>query len=105
MISQRARFLFPWIIVLFFVNTARAHEGPPYPLFVDQTVGSYVVSLWSDPDVGDVLFYVILNNPQSGLPPDVSVQVGVGGVNVARMGAQLANVPRGGSVWTFALVD
>ena len=35
----------------------------------------------------------------------VSVQVGLGGVNVARMGAQLANVPRGGSVWTFALVD
>jgi alcohol dehydrogenase (cytochrome c) len=35
----------------------------------------------------------------------VSVQVGVGGVNVARMGAQLANVPRGGSVWTFALMD
>ena len=28
-----------------------------------------------------------------------------GGVNVARMGAQLANVPRGGSVWTFALAD
>ena len=35
----------------------------------------------------------------------VSVQVGVGGVNVARMGAQLANVPRGGSVWTCALPD
>jgi alcohol dehydrogenase (cytochrome c) len=35
----------------------------------------------------------------------VSVQVGIGGVNVARMGAQLANVPRGGSVWTFALMD
>jgi alcohol dehydrogenase (cytochrome c) len=35
----------------------------------------------------------------------VSVQVGIGGVNVARMGPQLANVPRGGSVWTFALVD
>lgn len=33
----------------------------------------------------------------------VSVQVGLGGVNVARMGPQLANVPRGGSVWTFAL--
>lgn len=35
----------------------------------------------------------------------VSVQVGLGGVNVVRMGPQLANVPRGGSVWTFALVD
>jgi alcohol dehydrogenase (cytochrome c) len=35
----------------------------------------------------------------------ISIQVGIGGVNVARMGAQLANVPRGGSVWTFALMD
>jgi alcohol dehydrogenase (cytochrome c) len=35
----------------------------------------------------------------------VSVQVGIGGVNVARMGPQLANVPRGGSVWTFALME
>jgi alcohol dehydrogenase (cytochrome c) len=35
----------------------------------------------------------------------VSVQVGLGGVNVVRMGQQLANVPRGGSVWTFAVAD
>ncbi|HSD45160.1 MAG TPA: hypothetical protein VLB87_01010 [Pyrinomonadaceae bacterium] len=81
MISQRNRFLFPCLVVLFFVNTARAHEGPPYPLFVDQTVGSYVVSLWSDPDVGDAPFYVILNNQQSGLPPDLRVQIGVQPVN------------------------
>jgi len=35
----------------------------------------------------------------------VTVQVGLGGVNVARMGPQLRNVPRGGSVWTFALME
>jgi alcohol dehydrogenase (cytochrome c) len=29
---------------------------------------------------------------------------GLGGVNMARMGEQLKNVPRGGSVWTFALM-
>ena len=34
----------------------------------------------------------------------VSIQVGGGGVNVVRTGAQLANVPSGGSVWTFALI-
>jgi glucose dehydrogenase len=34
----------------------------------------------------------------------VAVQVGIGGVNVARMGEQLRNIPRGGSVWTFALM-
>jgi alcohol dehydrogenase (cytochrome c) len=35
----------------------------------------------------------------------VSVQVGLGGVNANRMAQQLANVPRGGSVWTFALME
>ena len=34
----------------------------------------------------------------------VTVLSGLGGVNVARMGEQLKNVPRGGSVWTFALM-
>jgi len=34
----------------------------------------------------------------------VAIQSGLGGVNVLRMAQQLANVPRGGSVWTFALM-
>jgi alcohol dehydrogenase (cytochrome c) len=34
----------------------------------------------------------------------VVVQSGLGGVNVNRMGEQLKNVPRGGSVWAFALM-
>jgi alcohol dehydrogenase (cytochrome c) len=35
----------------------------------------------------------------------VAVQVGLGGVNAARMRQQLENVPRGGSVWAFALPE
>jgi alcohol dehydrogenase (cytochrome c) len=34
----------------------------------------------------------------------VAIQSGLGGVNQARMREQLANVPRGGSVWVFALM-
>jgi alcohol dehydrogenase (cytochrome c) len=34
----------------------------------------------------------------------VAVQSGLGGVNVLRMGEALKNVPRGGSVWVFALL-
>jgi alcohol dehydrogenase (cytochrome c) len=33
----------------------------------------------------------------------VTVLSGLGGVNASRMREQLKNVPRGGSVWTFAL--
>ncbi len=34
----------------------------------------------------------------------VAIQSGIGGVNVLRMGDALKNVPRGGSVWVFALM-
>ena len=62
-------------LLLLLAGTASAHEGPPFPLFVDQKVDRYVVSLWSDPDVGDALFFVIVNAP--ALPPDLQVQIGV----------------------------
>jgi hypothetical protein len=63
-------------IVLGVVAIASAHEGPPYPLFVDRQVDAYVVSVWTDPDVGDALFFVILNAPAQ-LPPDLRVEIGV----------------------------
>ena len=34
----------------------------------------------------------------------VAIQSGLGGVNMVRMGPALANVPRGGSVWVFAVM-
>jgi hypothetical protein len=54
---------------------ASAHEGPPFPLVVDQKADRYVVSVWTDPDVGTALFFVILNAPEP--PADLRVQIGV----------------------------
>lgn len=65
----------PLIIILLFAKTTSAHEGPPFPLFVDQKVERYVVSVWTDPDVGTALFFVIINTPE--LPADLRVQIGV----------------------------
>lgn len=64
------------IIVFFLARNASAHEGPPYPLFLDRQVAPYVVSVWTDPDVGTGLFFVILSQPAE-LPADLRVQVGV----------------------------
>ena len=63
------------LLLLFLSRTAIAHEGPPFPLFEDQKVDRYVISLWTDPDVGDALFFVIVNTDQ--LPPDLHIQIGV----------------------------
>lgn len=73
---HRARYALPVVVVFVLISTTRAHEGPPYPLFVDRQVAPYVVSVWTDPDVGDALFFVILNAPVQ-LPSDLRVQVGV----------------------------
>ena len=63
------------VFILFFARATSAHEGPPFPLLVDQKVDRYVVSVWTDPDVGTGQFFVIVNTPE--LPPDLRVQIGV----------------------------
>lgn len=55
-----------------------AHEGPPYPIIVDQSVGPCVLSVWSDPDVGTGTFFFILEPAPGGrVPEDVRVEIGV----------------------------
>jgi hypothetical protein len=57
---------------------ARAHSGPPFPILVDQRVGPYVASVWTDPDIGTGTFFVILEAPKGGsLPARTAVRIGV----------------------------
>ena len=78
MIPYRTRYILPFVIFVLFTRTASAHEGPPFPLFVDQKVDRYLVSVWADPDVGTALFFVIVSAPESAeVPADLRVQIGV----------------------------
>ena len=78
MSSHRARYILSFWLIFSFANVTSAHEGPPFPLFVDQKVDRYLVSVWTDPDVGTALFFVIINvQDPSELPPDLRVQIGV----------------------------
>ncbi len=55
-----------------------AHEGPPFPLLVDQRIGPCVISVWADPDVGDGTFFIIPSGPSGeSLPQDLRIQIGV----------------------------
>jgi hypothetical protein len=61
-----------------------AHNGPPFPVITDRTVGNYVVSLWADPDASDDgdkdgRFWVVVNPSAKGatLPADTVVQITV----------------------------
>ena len=61
--------------LLFFSFSARvlAHDGPPFAIVVDQQVGPCVISVWTDPDIGEGSFFVITQTP----PNDLTVQVAV----------------------------
>jgi hypothetical protein len=63
---------------LTFAASAKAHDGPPFPIIEDQNVGPCIVSVWTDPDIGEGSFFVITQPlPNSSLPDDLVVQVAV----------------------------
>ena len=41
------------LLALAWPRAASAHDGPPYPIVSDRTVGAYRVSIWTDPDTTD----------------------------------------------------
>jgi hypothetical protein len=47
--------LSPWALA-----DASAHEGPPFPIVIDRAAGPYVISVWTDPDVGIGKFFVFV---------------------------------------------
>jgi hypothetical protein len=61
-----------------------AHNGPPFPVVTDRTVGNYVISLWADPDASDDgdkdgRFWVVVIPAAKGatLPADTVVKIAI----------------------------
>jgi hypothetical protein len=66
------------LLLLWSAVPAWAHEGPPFPILVDQQAGPYVASIWTDPDVGTGTFFVVLEPPKGrGLPAETRVRIGL----------------------------
>jgi hypothetical protein len=66
------------LFFLFICVETSAHEGPPYAIFVDKTVGPCLVSLWGDPDVGVGTFFIILEPAEgTAFPDDMKIEIGV----------------------------
>jgi hypothetical protein len=60
------------LLALFLLPAAlRAHAGPPFPIVVDRPVGPWSVSVWTDPDIGTGVVFVILEG--SSTPSTVRV--------------------------------
>lgn len=70
-------FLTVWITLL--SSPIQAHEGPPFAIIVDEEVGPYLVSVWTDPDIGIGTFFVVFDPKSENHPTDDinSVEIGV----------------------------
>ena len=72
------RALYPFLFLLLGGPPAQAHQGPPFPVLVDQKAGPYIASVWTDPDIGTGTFFVVLEAPKGRrLPARTSVRIGV----------------------------
>lgn len=66
------------ILLLCTSTFALAHIGPPYPIMENRKVGPLTIAVWSNPDVGNGSFFVIIDPPQgSTVPTDMKVEVAV----------------------------
>jgi hypothetical protein len=57
-------------LLLLCVGTSRieAHEGPPFPILMDQRVADFSISVWADPDIGDAVFYIVVETADGKTP-------------------------------------
>lgn len=55
-------------------STLMAHQGPPYPILMDQPAVGHRVSVWADPDVGDAVFFIVVETTE-GTKPAESLEV------------------------------
>ena len=64
------------LLVLGFTLPAWAHKGPPFLILTDEPAGDYLVSVWTDPDIGEASFYIVVKTPDGEVPdaePTVSM--------------------------------
>jgi hypothetical protein len=105
------RRLLLWTLVLVISPLpAAAHQGPPFPILVDRPLGPYVVSVWTDPDIGTGTFFVVLDAPEGKrLPARTRVRIGVqpvsGRLPEVVYEAESQHVRRGARYFTAAPLD
>ncbi len=65
-------------LVLMFVASASAHNGPPFPIIENKKLGPCIFALWTHPDVGTGAFYVFVEPAPGGtIPDDLRIQIAV----------------------------
>ena len=79
LVPRKATYCFGSLLLLLGAAAmAYAHNGPPFPIIENRRTGPAVVSVWTNPDVGTGVFFVLVDPlPGSTIPTDLKVQVAV----------------------------
>ena len=50
-------------------SAARAHEGPPFSVLIDEPIPGYLVSVWADPDIGVGRIFIMTDPQEENTAP------------------------------------
>jgi hypothetical protein len=81
------------LLLLLLPASLQAHAGPPFPIVVDRPVGPWKVSVWTDPDIGTGVVFVIPEGPSAPKVVRVSAQPVDGGLPEAFYDAERQGRP------------
>lgn len=73
-----------------------AHEGPPFPILMDEPLAGYTISVWADPDIGEAEFFIVVESSDRNAmrnPPQVSMWVEPVNQRLARVEYQATRQP------------
>ncbi len=62
-------------VVVLCAATAWAHEGPPYPILVDQELAGATFTIYADPDVGTGTFFIYVEGKPAGASTKLRIGV------------------------------
>ncbi len=99
------------LFFLMFIPIVYAHEGPPFAIIIDEEVGPYLVSVWTDPDIGIGTFFVIFDPIENdhGVDDIGAVKIGVepvsGRLDEVVYDFELQSTRSGARYWTEVEFD
>lgn len=93
------------ILLLLLPACLHAHAGPPFPIIVDQPVGPWKVSVWTDPDIGTGVVFVIAEGPSQPRSVSVSARPVDGGLPEAVYQTERQGRPEDARYFTEVKLD
>ena len=93
------------ILFLLLPVSLHAHAGPPFPILVDRPVGPWKVSVWTDPDIGTGVVFVIVDGPSEPGAVRVSAQPVDGGLPEATYKTERQGRPEDARYFTEVKFD